>query len=192
MTTRVLTVHSRRRFRVMLVMCILSAYSWFADTMFGRMDEGGYVSLASINCLIFICFISWDVYQMTLSTNHAVLYRTDLMAHHVIALASYALMVQRIPLLGSRILIGECLSLMNSHLNDKHLRRYRMFVLLAMRFPMWIYFAFYYNIALYVSNATYHRVSGVFFSSCLFAIGYDSVVLWKCVNADKTKVVKAS
>ncbi len=84
------------------------------------------------------------MYQMLFSTHHAALYRTDLMIHHVVAFASYAYLFRVVPTIGSRILVGEYLSVLNSTMDARNVRYYRIGVLLVIRLPMWMYFIIYY------------------------------------------------
>jgi hypothetical protein len=94
--------------------------------MFRQLDADGFATLAFGNCLLFLCYLAWDMYQMPFSTHHAALYRPDLLVHHIVAFASYACISHIVPTLGSRILAGEYISVLNSTMSAKHLRYYRI------------------------------------------------------------------
>ena len=171
----------------MCIMCLLSTHSWLTDTMFRKIDgDTRFTSLAFVNCSLFVCYLLWDLYCMTLCVHRTAIYRADLVFHHFAALACYALMSTVTPLLGSRVLVGEYLSLMNTSLSGPTLRAYRVCVLCAIRLPMWVYFLCYYgpyfmDQFLTPSNVLYSRL--VLYPSFAFGLGYDAHVLWKLQNS---------
>jgi len=143
------------------------------------------VSLAFANCMLFIGYLLWDMYHMTLSKNHAALYRFDLLVHHVVVMTCYLFLSLLVPLLGTRLLIAEYLSLMNARLHGSYLRQYRIFVLVAIRIPMWIYFIFHYNpryLSQYVSHDNTLTTQMVTYASYLFGLGYDSSLLLRAFS----------
>jgi hypothetical protein len=176
----------RRRCLVMLPMCILSTHSWLFDTMFRKLDDDGCMTLAFSNCLLFLGYLAWDVHRMVRSVDHVALYRVDLMVHHIAAFASYLCMFQIVPMLGSRILAGEYLSVLNSTLSVEHLRYYRVFALCFIRLPMWVYFILYYN-PFWLHRCVASENVGILRlfmqPSCVFGFGYDVVLLWRCVRS---------
>lgn len=177
--------HIKYRCSIIFVMCSLSTYNWLCDSLF-KQFENEFYSVYYQNCLIFVIYIIWDIYKMTFSTDRQILYRTDLMTHHIVALVSYVNLMNYVPLLGSYILIGEYLSLMNYVWKDKNhlklLSYYRFFCICFIRLPVWCFFLFYYNpyhLIFYVSPQDYNFVKTITFYSYLFGIGYDLVVFKK-------------
>lgn len=126
---------------------------------------------------------------MMLSPNRAVLFRPELIVHHLVAFVSYSTLITMVPLIGSRLLVGEYLSCLNACLSVTYLTYYRIFVMCAIRIPTWAYFLSYYHpcfLGLYVSTddaQTLQIVKWVAYPSYVFAIVHDVYILRKCVNS---------
>jgi hypothetical protein len=117
---------------------------------------------------------------MTLSKNRKILFRKDLIIHHVVSLYVLFKYINIVPLEWSKFTIAECISLMNYiWRNDKKLLKiYRTCSIFFVRMPLslWIFFNFYKN------NIDFPYVKSLF-----FMIFYDGYILWKLYFEKKLK-----
>jgi hypothetical protein len=106
-------IHMEKRCWVIFAMCSLSLYNWYHYSLF----ETPFINHISKpyywNYLIFIGYLLWDNYKMLFSEHKTILYRTDLLIHHFVSLSLFCSLIKYTSLLGSGILIMECISLMN-------------------------------------------------------------------------------
>jgi hypothetical protein len=143
-------------------------------------------------------YVSWDTYHMTLSTNRKILFRTDLLIHHIVGFTIFYWSIDHNALQTNHILVAECVSLMNYvwRNNPKLLKIYRTLCILLVRMPIWVWFWLYYN-PTYVypywkSTRTYNhylflRTLGNMY--CFF-IMYDVFLLWKIHSQENSRSVK--
>ena len=139
-----------------------------------------HVTPQYLNCLLMAFYLCWDMYHMILSSNRRILFRTDLIIHHVITLSTLLNYINHIPLEISNIIIMECISLMNYawRENKKRLNLYRTFCILFVRIPLSFFFI------LYKSNNIvrflFTQINGYW-----FFIFYDAFILWKIYKPKK-------
>ena len=132
--------HMKHRCYFIYTLCSLSLYTWYnwyngslVDIVHEDHDNNynpGRFHLLTpqyLNCLLIGFYLSWDTYHMTLSSNRRILFRTDLVIHHVSMLITLLNYINYIPLEISKTIIMECISFMNYAWRDnkKILNLYR-------------------------------------------------------------------
>jgi hypothetical protein len=183
--------HMIHRCYFISTLCSLSLYTWYnncswSDTMSipPMHDDNNYhhhrVTPQYLNCLLMAFYLCWDMYHMTLSSNRRILFRTDLIIHHVVTLSTLLNYINHIPLEISNIIIMECISLMNYAWRDnkKKLNLYRTFCILFVRMPLSFFFIFYKRNN--IVRFPYTQING-----CWFFIFYDAFILWKIYKPKK-------
>ena len=186
--------HMKYRCYFISTLCSLSLYTWYnwyngslVDTIHDdKITTTNYnnrfhrVAPQHLNCLLMAFYLCWDMYHMTLSSNRRILFRTDLIIHHVVTLSTVLNYINHIPLEISNTIIMECISLMNYAWRDnkKRLNLYRTFCILFVRMPLSFFFT------LYKSNNIvrfpYTQINGYW-----FFILYDAFILWKIYKPKK-------
>jgi ABC-type proline/glycine betaine transport system permease subunit len=138
--------HMKIRCYFIFVMCMLSLYSLYNYSLFDPITNDFYTVYYQ-NCILFIFYLCWDIYQMTMSRNRIILFRKDLIIHHIVSLVSYLVCINKTTLQMSNVLIMECISLMNYIWKDniKVLTFYRTACIVCIRIPTSLYFLLYYN-----------------------------------------------
>lgn len=181
-------VHMKHRCYYLFVSCLLSLHTWYIYPSFDishvtsylKIDSNSYLKLYYKNCFLGL-YLLWDVFNMTLSKNRKVLFRKDLIIHHVASLYLLFKYINITPLEWSKITIMECISLMNYIWRDnkKLLKTYRTFCIFFVRMPVsfWIFFNFYKN-----------NIDFPYLKSSLFIIFYDAYILWKLYFEVKYKI----
>jgi hypothetical protein len=132
----------------MSIMCTTSVYNFYNyslyDPIINEINKPYYQ-----NCLIFILYLMWDIQQMTFSKNNNILFRKDLMIHHVFSLLLICICINFTSLENSHVLFMECLSVFNYILRDAKYSRilnyYRLFCICCIRMPLCAYMMLYYN-----------------------------------------------
>ena len=122
------TEHMRLRCCFISAMCGLSLYSWCNYSLFDPINNS-CLTPYYLNGLLFLFYLAWDTYHMTLSSNKHILYRTDLIIHHTMSFIITASSINNNALLMSNYMILECISLMNYvwRNNPYLLKMYRTF-----------------------------------------------------------------
>jgi hypothetical protein len=190
--------HMKYRCYFIYVMCSASLYSWYNYSLFDPILNS-FFTLYYQNCLLMLFYLLWDTYHMTLSTNRALLYRTDLIIHHAVSGVACSSLINNTALGFSNCLIMESISALNYvwRENPRALNIYRTFCILLIRIPMSLWYVNYYVpiIALpYLEeNRTYNhylylRMIGY---TPVFFICYDAHILWK-IYKPKSKLIASS
>jgi hypothetical protein len=125
--------------------------------------------------LLFTGYISWDCYQMLCYKS---LYRLDLLIHHFVCYISYAYIAYyKIWLFASIVVTCENVSLFNYWLSPKHLLKYKLFIILCYRIPLWIWF-------MYMPPITeeYCDHSLFLLIGCIFFLCYDLFMIKKIIQ----------
>lgn len=171
--------HMKYRCYFLFASCILSLHTWYIYPSFDmihvknylKIDDNSYFKLYYKNCFLGLYFL-WDMFHMTLSKNRKVLFRKDLMIHHVVSFYLLFNYINIIPMEWSKFTIVECISLMNYIWRDnkKLLKIYRTFCILFVRMPLsfLIFFSFYKN-----------NIDFPYLKSLSFMIIYDAYIIWK-------------
>jgi len=186
--------HMFYRCNVMFLMCGLSLYGWYNNSIFDFPLVNNIYSPYYINSCIFIAYLLWDTYKMLLSKNRAILYRNDLVIHHVVNLVIYSNLqnnsIQGVYLFGSHFLLAECISVFNYVLREPQwsiiLNYYRLGCIMFIRMPIWLlmylyYFPYVYSYSIYVD---YNERLVVWYLKqvALFFILYDAYLLKQIVT----------
>jgi hypothetical protein len=187
--------HMKHRCCFISTLCSLSLYTWYnncssSDTVYmsippthddndHRLSRFHRLTPQYLNCLLVGFYLSWDMYHMTLSSNRSILFRTDLIIHHVSMLSTLLNYMNYIPLEISKIIIMECISLMNYTWRDnkKILNLYRTFCILFVRMPLSFFFICKRNT---IITFPYTQINGYW-----FFIFYDAFILWKIYKSKK-------
>jgi len=185
--------HMKHRCCFIFTLCSLSLYTWYnncsrSDTVYmsthndndHRVSRFHRLTPQYLNCLLVGFYLSWDMYCMTLSSNRRILFRTDLIIHHVVTLGTILNYMNYIPLELSKIIIMECISLMNYTWRDnkKKLNLYRTFCILFVRMPLSFFFILYKSNT--IARFPYTQINGYW-----FFIFYDAFILWKIYKPKK-------
>ena len=126
MTNDVQTEHMKKRCYCILIMCFMSIYNWYKNPIFSPINNNFYTFYYQ-TCLFMLCYLCWDTYHMVFSINKSLLFRTDLMVHHIITFIIFLSGINYFALQLNNYLIMECISLMNYvwRNNPKLLKLYR-------------------------------------------------------------------
>jgi hypothetical protein len=176
--------HMKNRCFFIFAMCGLSMYTWYNYSLFDPInndnENNDYFTAYYKNCLLMMFYLCWDMYYMTLSSNRRILFRTDLIVHHVMTLYTLLTYTNHIPLQISNTIIMECISLMNYtwRNNQKLLKIYRTFCILFVRMPLTFWFIFYNKNN--IVQFPYSKINGYW-----FFILYDAFILWKIYKTKK-------
>jgi hypothetical protein len=132
----------------MSTMCAISLYNWFNYSLFDPIiNEISYPYYQ--NCLLFIFYLIWDLQQMTVSPYKLILYRKDLVIHHIFSLLLVSGAMPYASLQCSHVILMECLSIMNytwrNHKYYRHLNYYRLLCIFSVRLPICLYMMYYVN-----------------------------------------------
>jgi hypothetical protein len=187
MNINIQNVHMKHRCYYLFVSCLLSLHTWYIYphfdisrvTSYLKIDSSSYLKLYHKNYFL-VLYLLWDVFNMTLSKNRKILFRKDLIIHHVVSLYVLFKYINIVPLEWSKFTIVECISLMNYiWRNNKNLLKiYRTCSIFFVRMPLslWMCFNFYKN-----------NIDFPYFKSLFFMIFYDAYILWKLYFEKKLK-----
>lgn len=187
MNINIQNVHMKHRCYYLFVSCLLSLHTWYIYPYFDishvtsylKIDSNSYLKLYHKNCFLGF-YLLWDVFNMTLSKNRKILFRKDLIIHHVTSLYVLFKYFDIVPLEFSKFTIAECISLMNYiWRNDKNLLKiYRTCSIFFVRMPLslWMFFDVYKN-----------NIDFPYFKTLFFMIFYDAYILWKLYFEKKLK-----
>jgi hypothetical protein len=187
--------HMKYRCYFISTLCSLSLYTWYnwyngslVDTIHhdniiitNYNNRFHHVTPQHLNCLLMVFYLCWDMYHMILSSNRRILFRTDLILHHVVTLSTVLNYINHIPLEISNTIIMECISLMNYAWRDnkKKLNLYRTFCILFVRMPLSFFFT------LYKRNNNIVKFPYTQINGYWFFIFYDAFILWKIYKPKK-------
>jgi hypothetical protein len=180
------TRHMKHRCYCIAAMCGLSLYSWQNYSMFDSITNRFFTPHYQ-NGLFFCLYLAWDTYFMVLSKNRHLLYRKDLVIHHIVSFILTASCINHNSLQVSHYMSIECISLMNHPLRHSPylLRAYRTFCIVVIRTPLSLWLWYYYNPTyLYPyleSTLTHNHFLYMRVMNCivLFFVFYDAFLLWK-------------
>lgn len=185
------TEHMKRRCYFISAICGMSLYTWYNYSLFDPINNS-FLTPYYQNCLFMLFYLGWDTYHII---TNPVLYRTDLMINHCFTIV-FGFSFTKIPLVGSNVLIMECISLMNYiwRNNPKLLKLYRTICVLCIRIPLSLWLLLYYSpniIIPYYKPLNLHNIHYLYLSSLhlngwIMYIIYDMFILWKLYN-QKTK-----
>ena len=187
MNINIQNVHMKHRCYYLFVSCLLSLHTWYIYPYFDishvtsylKIDSNSYLNLYHKNYFLGL-YLLWDVFNMTLSKNRKILFRKDLMIHHVTSLYFLFKYINIVPLEWSKFTIVECISLMNYiWRNNKNLLKiYRTCCIFFVRMPLSFIMHF---------NAYKNNIDFPYFKTLFFIFFYDVYILWKLYFDKKLK-----
>jgi hypothetical protein len=185
--------HMKRRCMFISAMCGLSLYSWYNYSLFDPIDNNPYTPYYQ-NGLLFLFYLGWDTYHMATT---AILYRTDLVIHHIFAFMLTGSSLNNCTLHMSDYMIMECISLMNYTLrnNVRVLNIYRTVCILCVRMPLTLWFILFYHPTymfpyweMYRTPNHYLYLYWLYKGTCFFLF-YDMLILWKVYKTKTHKII---
>ena len=188
--------HMKQRCYYIFAMCSMSLYTWYNYSLFDPVDNSICTPYYQ-NGLLFLFYLGWDTYHMTLSSNRHVLYRTDLIIHHVFAFILTGSSLNNDALHMSNYMIMECISVMNyiGRNNPQLLNVYRTACIMLVRMPLSVYFLVHYHpnymFPYWESTRTsnhYLYLYWLYKATCFFVF-YDMFILWKIYKPKNSKPV---
>jgi hypothetical protein len=139
--------HMKHRCWIIFTMFSLSLYNWVNYSMFETPIINNISKPYYWNCLLFLIYLLWDTYKMTLSKHKTILYRTDLLLHHIYSFIMFSSLINWVSLNGSYKLIMECISLLNYVWKEPKyfywLNYYRLVCIFLIRIPVFFTLSFY-------------------------------------------------
>jgi hypothetical protein len=87
-------------------------FCWCNYSLFDPI-KNDFLTVYYQNGLLFLFYLMWDTYHMTLSKNKNLLFRKDLIIHHIMSFIITASSINNNTLQMSNYMILECISLMN-------------------------------------------------------------------------------
>jgi hypothetical protein len=176
----------KQRCYFIAAMCGLSMFTWHNYSLFDPITNEMFTP-HYWNGLLFLYYLTWDTYAMTFSKHRSLLYRTDLIIHHIFAFIITISSLNNNALQMSNYMILECISLMNYLLrnNTRLLNTYRTLCIVFIRTPLTLwFFTYYHHNYLFpyweATRSQYHflYLYWLYNSSILFLF-YDLFILWK-------------
>jgi hypothetical protein len=166
----------------------MSTYTWITTPIYIPLTNDPY-NVSGLNNMFFQCYLWWDMWCMLLGPNRSMLYRTELILHHIGSSIIFITNAYFAPVIGSHALICESISLLNYTLrgNDRLLHRYRIATIFLIRFPIFIGHSIYYTIYADTVLAPTARSFDISIASCcsmvcvahIFFVIYDIILLRK-------------
>ena len=133
--------HMKYRCMCIAVMCGLSTYDWLTHSLYEPITIDRW-NVSGANIVFFLTYLSWDTWAMVGGVNRQILYRTELLIHHLISIVSFSAGLYLTPLIASHDLLNESISLLNYTLrgasNESILHRYRLATIFLIRLPVCI------------------------------------------------------
>ncbi len=127
------------------VICGMSMYSWYNYSLFDPINTDIFTPYYQ-NSLICLSYLLWDTYKMTLSADRTILYRRELVIHHLFSAITLCSTFIDAPLVMSNYYICEGISVMNYmwYNHPTLLKIYRTFFIVLVRMPLTLYMWLYY------------------------------------------------
>ena len=192
--------HMKYRCACIAVMCGLSVYDWFTHSMYEPITTDRW-NVSGTNLVFCILYMTWDTWAMVGGVNRQILYRTELLIHHLVSMGFFSAGLYFVPLIVSRALICESVSLLNYTLRGAHneliLHRYRLATIFLIRFPISIITPIFYYMNGYLLEPTsadtgvsVESLQTALIVSHLFFTIYDIILVRKIVGImQKRKLV---
>ena len=190
--------HMRKRCYFISIMCSISLYTWYSYSLFTHVKNDIFTPYYQ-NALLMIFYLCWDTYHMTLSSNRSILFRKDLLIHHIVSLIVYLSCINNAPLQMSNVLIMECISLMNYvwRKHNKWLNLYRTVCIFLIRIPLSLWFWLYYNPEIYnpylktIVGEYHHKYLDLLSNVYVLFIFYDMYILWQIYKPKVRRLERA-
>jgi hypothetical protein len=185
------TEHMKYRCYFISAVCGISLYSWYNYSLFDPINNS-YLTVYYQNGIFVLFYLGWDTYHMI---TNPILFRTDLLIHHILSSFSCISLINYNALQTSNILIMECISLMNYvwRNNPTILKLYRTICIFGVRMPLSLWFFFNYNPQRFLPyvKINYTNYEYIYFKTLsytfVFYILYDILILWKIYKPIKHK-----
>jgi hypothetical protein len=108
--------HIKIRCKFLFIICCISSFCWYKYKFLTLFPKVFYIFY--INYIIFMFYVSWDTYMMCFSKHHIILFRKDLLIHHIVSLFLACLLGYSDIIFTNHLIIMECISLMNYTLKN--------------------------------------------------------------------------
>ena len=177
------TEHMKQRCYFISAMCGMSLYSWYNYSLFDPINNSFFTPYYQ-NGLLFLFYLGWDTQRMFRTP---ILFRTDLIIHHIMSLVVTASSINNNTLQMSNYMILECISVMNYILrnNPKLLKLYRIFCVFCIRTPLTLWFWYYYSPTImypywkYMLTYNHYLYMKTLYDMTIFFVFYYMFILWK-------------
>ncbi len=178
--------HMRKRCLFMSALCCVSMYNWYNYSLFDPISNDIYTPYYQ-NSLFMLFYIGWDTYHMTFGKNKHILFRIDLIIHHLVCFIIFQSFINHMPLQLSSYTMMECMSLMNYtwRNNPRLLNIYRTICIVMIRIPLISWYIIYYNPYIGIPYIQTMVPRYQFYYLCCieqfhwFFIAYDIFILYK-------------
>jgi hypothetical protein len=145
----IIDTHKFKRSLIFLFINSLALYNSFKYSIYSPVETLFTCNSITLqtNYYIFIFYVIWDLYKMVLSADKKILYRNDLLCHHIACIIS-SFIARKCLLLSNIVMNMECICLMNyifrEKKNETYLALYRIACIICVRIPI-SFFINYYN-----------------------------------------------
>jgi len=135
--------HMKNRCSCITVLCTMSFYDWVTLSWFDPLVID-YWSISFVNLVCFGIYLIWDAWSMIFGNNNIILYRGELIVHHIVSFLILTLIGGYCaPSYSSRLILAELISIFNYVLRDKshelYLHWYRIAIIFLCRLPIYIF-----------------------------------------------------
>jgi hypothetical protein len=187
--------HMKRRCYFIASICSASLYGWYNYSSLFEPITNSFFTLYYQNCLLVGFYLGWDTYHMMLSPNRHLLYRVDLVVHHVLSLVACVGYLSADARAANCYLLMECISMMNYTWknNPQLLKVWRTASVFCVRLPISFFAYFYYEPTFLlphlklVSHPSHYALMKLNTNIFLFYMAYDMFILWKIYKPTKQR-----
>jgi hypothetical protein len=136
--------HMMNRCCFLWVLFSVSLYDFFTYSFFEPFVNN-FTRPYYVNCWFFMFYLGWDSYKMLLSQDRKILYRRDLLIHHLFASYLNLFSLNYVSIIGDLTMLMESISLFNFvSCKTNTLYYYRLACIFCIRLPISCFISFYY------------------------------------------------
>jgi hypothetical protein len=189
-TQSIIDNHMKYRCACIAMMCVMSTYDWITHSLYEPITTDRW-NVSGVNILFSLAYLIWDTWAMVGGVNKKILYRQELLIHHVVSFCIFSYGGYGTPLVVSRNLLCESLSLLNYILrhNEYVLHMYRLTTIFFVRIPICCFHILFYRINPHLLDPS-RTVTGVdvyvyklsLLICHLFFITYDVILVRKILG----------
>jgi len=165
---KIIDNHMYYRCGCIFMMVSMSMHTWCKYQLFEPISSNSIIvpTIYNINSTVFLLYLLWDIYAMTLSKNKAILFRKDLTIHHFVSLFLTISCINKYSPFISKALITECISTMNYFWRERKyffsLNFYSLLCIFLVRFPACVYFIYMSKYNIYFKGAYFFILYDLF------------------------------